>query len=62
MRTKTATPKEHNYITPCQAKNKTFSLTIITPINYFYAVDACNEIGTCMYRSKRKAPSNSSAF
>ena len=29
-------------------------------INYFFAVDACNEIGTCMYRAKRKAPANSS--
>lgn len=48
MKTKTANPKKHNYITPCQAKNKTFSLTIFTPINYFYAVDACNEISTNM--------------
>ena len=48
MKTKTANLKKHNYITPCQAKNKTFSLTIFTPINYFYAVDACNEISTNM--------------
>jgi hypothetical protein len=56
MKTKTANPQKHNNITPCQAKNKTFLLTTFTPINYFYAVDACNEIGTCMYRAKRKAP------
>ena len=48
MKTKTANPQKHNYITPCQAKNKTFLLTIFTPINYFYAVDACNEISTNM--------------
>ena len=26
MKTITANPKKHNYITPCQAKNKTFLL------------------------------------